>query len=452
VQRSKQLRGVRKSSQFVLARTVMFCAVAFAMLGSLAVSGASLTVGWNPSASTAVAGYTVYYGLASRQYSTSLNAGTKTTVTVTGLSPGKTYYLAVACYDSAGVESAYSNEASFTVPGLPVVLTQPQSQTAAVGTIVVLSVDVSSATPVTFKWFTGGKAITGATNAMLVLPQISQANAGTYYVVANNSGGNVASKNAVITVLDLTSSPSGTAPAVLAGSYKGLFYQTTGAGVPSMMEVSTGYMPNFTIGSNGGFSARLIVEGQSFACSGKENAAGEIMAIAPAVQAGLSNLSLALYPDAAFGAQRLTGVVSNMNPANPWVAPLCAVLQTTAFSPAGTFLYLSPPPIGQEAESRTCKLTIATNGQVVLSGQLGDGTAIQQTGFVGADGSYPVYQSLYNNTGVLAGWITFAGGAPIGNLTWIRPANAATDSPGFTNTVSFGVGPGLSANCFQPIP
>jgi hypothetical protein len=430
----------------------MFCFAALAMLGSSAVSGANLTVGWNPSQSAGVAGYTVYYGLASRQYSTTLNAGIKTTITVTGLTPGKTYYLAVASYNSAGVESAYSNEATFTVPGLPVMLAQPLSQTATVGTIVVLSVTLSSATPVTFKWFTGGKAITGATNSMLVLPQISQSNAGTYYVVAYNSGGNAASKNAVVTVLDLTAAPSGTAPTVLPGAYKGLFYQTTAAGVSSMAEASTGYMPNFTIGANGGYSARLMVEGQAFACSGKVNAAGEIIAVAQPIQAGLSNLSFSIYPDAVFGKQRLIGVVSNMNPANPWVASLSAVLQTNAFSPAGIFLYLSPPPIGQAAQNRTCELTIAANGGVALSGKLGDGTAIQQTGFIGADGSYPVYQNLYNNTGLLAGWITFAEGAPIGNLTWIKLANKSTSTPGFTNSVSFGVGPGLSTNCFQLIP
>jgi Fibronectin type III domain/Immunoglobulin I-set domain len=432
----------------VMARMILVCAVAFVLLRSSVVSGASLTVGWNPSPSADVAGYILYYGLASRKYSASLNAGIKTTMTITGLTPGKTYYLAVASYNTAGGESAYSNEATNTMPASPVVLTQPQSQTATIGTLVVFSVNISSATPVTFKWFVGGKAIAGATNSMLILPQISETNAGSYYVVAYNSGGNVSSKYAVLTVLDLTAAPSGSAPTVLAGSYSGLFYQTTASGVPSLMEATTGYMPNFTIGAKGGYSARLMVEGQPFACSGKVNAAGEVITIAQPIQAGPSNLSLSLYPDTAFGAQRLTGVVSNMNPANPWVAPLSAILLTNAFSSAA-YLYLSPPPVGQAAESRTCKLTVTTNGQVMLSGQLGDGASIQQTGFAGADGSFPVYQRLYNNTGLLSGWITFAEGAPIGNLTWIRPDNTATGSAGFTNTVSFGAGPGLSANCFQ---
>jgi hypothetical protein len=57
---------------------------------------------------------------------------------------------------------------------------------------------------------------------------------------------------------------------------------------------------------------------------------------------------------------------------------------------------------------------------------------------------------LYNNTGLLAGWITLAGGAPIGNLTWIQLANPSTN--GFTNIISFGAGPGLSTNCFQLLP
>ena len=82
-------------------------------------------------------------------------------------------------------------------------------------------------------------------------------------------------------------------------------------------------------------------------------------------------------------------------------------------------------------------------------GQLGDGTSIVQTSPIGVDGSFPVYQSLYNNAGLLAGWLTFAAGAPIGNLTWIHPPNPAQSTPGFTNIISFGAGPGSSTNRFK---
>jgi PKD repeat protein len=45
-----------------------------------------------------------------------------TTIAVNGLNEGTTYYFAVTAYDTAKLESVYSNEVSFTVPyGPPVV-------------------------------------------------------------------------------------------------------------------------------------------------------------------------------------------------------------------------------------------------------------------------------------------------------------------------------------------
>jgi hypothetical protein len=61
-----------------------------------------------------VAGYMVYYGTSSGSYDNKVDNGIKTSCTISGLAPG-TYYIAVTCYDSAGTESSFSNEASKTV-------------------------------------------------------------------------------------------------------------------------------------------------------------------------------------------------------------------------------------------------------------------------------------------------------------------------------------------------
>lgn len=66
-----------------------------------------------------VAGYRVYYGTASRTYSQALGGGTyvtNTSFTLSGLPAGHTYYFAVTAVDPAGVESAYSDEASKPIP------------------------------------------------------------------------------------------------------------------------------------------------------------------------------------------------------------------------------------------------------------------------------------------------------------------------------------------------
>lgn len=63
---------------------------------------------------TSVAGYKVYYGTASKTYTSTINAGTATSYTVSNLPPG-TYYFVVTAYDASGNESTYSNEATKTI-------------------------------------------------------------------------------------------------------------------------------------------------------------------------------------------------------------------------------------------------------------------------------------------------------------------------------------------------
>lgn len=91
-------------------------AIGVFFLSFSAVASSNLTVAWNQSSLTNVAGYKLYYGTASHAYSNSVVAGNTTTATITGIIPGKTYYFAASTYDAAGTESALSSEISYTVP------------------------------------------------------------------------------------------------------------------------------------------------------------------------------------------------------------------------------------------------------------------------------------------------------------------------------------------------
>ncbi len=75
----------------------------------------SATLQWSASSDTRVVGYRVYWGTASRTYPQSLGAGTGTSYLVSNLAPGR-YYFAVTAYDSSNTESAFSAEASKTIP------------------------------------------------------------------------------------------------------------------------------------------------------------------------------------------------------------------------------------------------------------------------------------------------------------------------------------------------
>jgi hypothetical protein len=83
----------------------------------------SATLAWDGVAPSAgVAGYYLYYGVASDSYSTRVDAGLATSAAVTNLSAGTTYYFATTSYTSAGLESNFSNEAVWASSQSPLLL------------------------------------------------------------------------------------------------------------------------------------------------------------------------------------------------------------------------------------------------------------------------------------------------------------------------------------------
>ena len=208
------------------------------------------------------------------------------------------------------------------------------------------------------------------------------------------------------------------------GVYNGLFYQTDATGVSAIKETTSGFLRNCVIRSNGRYSARLACAGRFYSISGTFNADGDGTAVVSRSNAGLPNLKVVLHLDSAFGKGHLTGFVSNMDAADPWLAPLTASRAANTFAPTTMSLFLSPPPAEQAAGAPDlggCQLTVAANGVISLVGQLADGTPISQAVPIAGDGSFPVYISLYHEAGLLAGWINLAGGVPDGSLTWVRP-------------------------------
>ena len=107
---------------------------------------------------TNLAGYKVHIGSATRSYQQKIDVGNSTSYTAGGLLDGSTYYFAVTAYDTFGVESAYSNEATKSFGTLPVTysisatagaggtitaISNPKINVAASGTTTITSVTVS---------------------------------------------------------------------------------------------------------------------------------------------------------------------------------------------------------------------------------------------------------------------------------------------------------------------
>jgi fibronectin type 3 domain-containing protein len=79
-------------------------------------SESTVTLGWNANTESDLAGYKLHYGLASGDYAQTVDVGKQTQYTLGELSEGATYYLALTAYNTAGLESDYSNEVTYTRP------------------------------------------------------------------------------------------------------------------------------------------------------------------------------------------------------------------------------------------------------------------------------------------------------------------------------------------------
>lgn len=88
----------------------------------------SVILSWDANTETNLAGYRLYVGTASRQYSVATNdVGNVTQTTVSNLSAGTSYYFAVTAYNSDGLESDYSNEVNWR-EGDPAVVVIPKQR------------------------------------------------------------------------------------------------------------------------------------------------------------------------------------------------------------------------------------------------------------------------------------------------------------------------------------
>jgi fibronectin type 3 domain-containing protein len=91
------------------------CLFGFCLIASSS-QAANVTLGWDPSTDTDVAGYNVYYGPGTQNYTNMVDAGNSTTCSIFGLVIGATYYFTVTAYNELGLESPPSEEIVYQIP------------------------------------------------------------------------------------------------------------------------------------------------------------------------------------------------------------------------------------------------------------------------------------------------------------------------------------------------
>ncbi len=124
---------------------LMVTAVLVVLATAPAALAGTVRLQWKANAEGNLAGYVVLYGTASGVYTQSFEVGpTVTTVEVPDLTDGATYYFAVRAYNTAGLQSPLSNEASVylspaVVPAPVITAMSPSSGPMGGNTLVTLS-------------------------------------------------------------------------------------------------------------------------------------------------------------------------------------------------------------------------------------------------------------------------------------------------------------------------
>lgn len=91
------------------------------LLLCLSVQAAQVTLAWDASTDPAVNAYSVYWGVGTRNYTNHVDVPgrTNTSVTISNILLGVTYYFAATCMATNGLESDFSVEVSYFVPSKP---------------------------------------------------------------------------------------------------------------------------------------------------------------------------------------------------------------------------------------------------------------------------------------------------------------------------------------------
>jgi len=81
--------------------------------------GADVNGSWDANTESDLAGYRIYYGTESGNYTQTIDVGNELSALIIISETNKTYYFAITAYDTSGNESGFSQEVSLFVPPPP---------------------------------------------------------------------------------------------------------------------------------------------------------------------------------------------------------------------------------------------------------------------------------------------------------------------------------------------
>jgi hypothetical protein len=122
--------GINSVGKKVILRVFSLILPALVFMQFPALATGSVTLAWNSSTDPTIAGYNIYYGGTSHTYTNKISVGNATSVTISGLVQGNTYYFAATTYSASGLESPFSGELAYLVPVSVPIVNQPPTLNA----------------------------------------------------------------------------------------------------------------------------------------------------------------------------------------------------------------------------------------------------------------------------------------------------------------------------------
>ena len=218
---------------------------------STTVHAAQVTLAWDRNAEQNVEGYKVYYGTASRDYDWFIDVGDVTSITITDLADGFTYYFAATAYDTATppLESTYSDEVSKNTCSYSISPTNA-SFSASVGTG-----SVSITTQAGCPW----TASSGAAWMTITSGSSGNGNGTVNYSITSNTGGSRTSVSTIAGRTFTVTQSGATTYTITASAGTGGSINPSGS-----VSVVQGGSQGFTIAANTGYQiSNVTVDGVS---------------------------------------------------------------------------------------------------------------------------------------------------------------------------------------------
>ena len=208
------------------------------------------------------------------------------------------------------------------------------------------------------------------------------------------------------------------------GTYTGLATQTN-----ALSAASSGFV-NLHLRFTGYFTAKLTMGNKSSTFHGTFDPSGNATNLVPPT--GRNPFQLILHVnDVGGGTNQIDGTISNEVFTSELLSDAAGVFASTNPCPQrGKFTFIISPANTNDTTVPQGfgygTLTVAKLGKLHMRGVLGDGTPFHADGAISGIGTFPIYDSLYNQKlGSVLGRITFPATNAFGaTLTWYKPATS----------------------------